>query len=83
MLGLGIGYQFYSRADFMFGLACKYFMGAIVAGAIVMELHEPNEDNPSEAQLLHYDSACTLDILLKITLLHLKITLQVMFHTYS
>ena len=37
MSGLGKGYQFYSWAYFMFGLACRYFMGAIVAGANVME----------------------------------------------
>ena len=37
MSGLGIGYQFYSWGDFLFSLACKYFMGAIVAGANVME----------------------------------------------
>ena len=37
MLGFGKGYQFYSAADFMFGLACKYFRGAIVARANVME----------------------------------------------
>ena len=37
MLGLGIGYLFHSWEDFMFGLAWKYFMGAIVAGANVME----------------------------------------------
>ena len=37
MCGLGLGLGFCLWVDFMFSLACKYFMGAVVAGANVME----------------------------------------------
>ena len=48
MSGLGKRYQFYSWADFIFDLACKYFMGAIVAGANVMDPLRQNNDHDND-----------------------------------